>query len=103
MKLETWTTSPDRVAEIRRVLALRAATRTATKLATEELQRAFALFPPVGMHSAHEGFAVLAEEVDELWDEVKRKAGPERDEALRKEAVQVAAMALRFLVEVCHV
>ena len=52
-------------------------------------------------NSAHEGFAVLLEEVDELkahvWTNQKR-----RDlEAMRKEAIQVAAMAMRFALEVC--
>ena len=51
------------------------------------------------MVSAHEGYAVLIEEVDELWEEVKRQ---ERDPAaMRKEALHVAAMALRFIVDVC--
>jgi NTP pyrophosphatase (non-canonical NTP hydrolase) len=49
--------------------------------------------------SAHEGYAVLIEEVDELWDEIKRSKVDRV--ALRKEAVQVAAMALKFLVQVC--
>ncbi len=49
-------------------------------------------------HSAHEGFAVLKEEVDELWDEVKKR---EFDRTkMRAEAVQIAAMAIRFAVEV---
>ena len=66
-------------------------------------------FPP--LNSSHEGFAVLKEEVDELWDEVKSnphkapgaiKDDPERNirvhkERMRAEAIQVAAMALRFL------
>ena len=51
------------------------------------------------MASAHEGFAVIKEEVDELWDEIKRKH--RKPEAMRKEAIQVGAMALRFLVDVC--
>ena len=46
--------------------------------------------------SAHEGYAVLLEEVDELWDEVKRN----NRSLQREEAVQVAAMAVRFLVDV---
>ena len=53
-------------------------------------------------NSAHEGFAVLKEEVDELWREVKTKhymLG--RDKSMRDEAIQVAAMALRFIVDVC--
>jgi len=63
-----------------------------------ELERAICLFPP--FHSAHEGYAVLAEEVDELWQEVKGHAGPERTAKMRKEAIQVAAMALRFVHDV---
>ena len=50
-------------------------------------------------HSAYEGYAVIAEELDELWEEVKKKA-KDRDVAdLRKEAMQVAAMGLRFMVD----
>lgn len=52
-------------------------------------------------NSAHEGFAVLLEEVDELWDEVKVKQGKRDVAAMRLEAVQVAAMAIRFLRDVC--
>ena len=39
---------------------------------------------------------VLLEEVDEAWDEIKR----DDLKAARKEMIQVAAMAIRFLVEV---
>lgn len=51
-------------------------------------------------NSAHEGYAVLAEEVDELWEEVRAKQGARDMELLRKESVQVTAMGLRFRVEV---
>lgn len=47
------------------------------------------------MASFHEGWAVIYEELDELWDEVKAKEFS-RD-GLRKEAVQTAAMAVRFV------
>lgn len=60
-----------------------------------ELAHAEANFPP--MHSEHEGFAILKEEVDELWDEIKKNPRKRDKAALRREAVQVAAMALRFL------
>lgn len=65
-----------------------------------ELGRAIARFPP--MQSAHEGYAVILEELDELWELIKAdKADPaQRAEAMRREATQVAAMALRFLLDV---
>ena len=49
--------------------------------------------------SAHEGYAVLKEEVDELWDEVKKNQKVRSVEKLRAEAKQVAAMALRFMID----
>lgn len=52
-------------------------------------------------NSAHEAYAVLLEEVDELWDEIKRSPAKRDMEALQKEAVQVAAMAVRLLTDVC--
>ncbi len=61
---------------------------------SEEFTRAVDTYPP--MNSPHEGFAVLLEEVDELWDEVKRKPAVRSNAAMRLEAIQVAAMALRF-------
>ena len=51
------------------------------------------------MRSRHEGYAVILEELDELWDEIKAKH-PDKDR-MRAEAIQVAAMALALVVEVC--
>ena len=60
-----------------------------------ELIAAEKLFPP--MTTPHYGYAVILEELDELWDEIKKKSP---DPAiLRQEARQIAAMALRFLVD----
>jgi NTP pyrophosphatase (non-canonical NTP hydrolase) len=47
-------------------------------------------------NSTHEGYAVLLEEVEELWQEIK---SDNRSGNMRKEAIQVAAMILRFLAE----
>lgn len=47
-------------------------------------------------NSAHEGYAVLKEEVDELWDDIKAN----KTKPSLKEAVQVGAMALRYLTDV---
>jgi len=52
-------------------------------------------------NSAHEGYAVLLEEMDELKEQVwKKKEGRDMDK-MRREAVQVGAMALRFLTDTC--
>ena len=47
-------------------------------------------------HSPHEGYAVIKEELDELWDEVKTNGSKKR---MKEEAIQVAAMAIRFCVD----
>lgn len=47
--------------------------------------------------SAHEGYAVILEEMDELKEHVWMKQ-PNRDIGkMRKEAVQIAAMAVKFI------
>jgi hypothetical protein len=96
-------------------------------LVLTELAKATEQFGSFG--NAHEGYAVLLEEVDELWEVIKSKPSAYRNaleddrlrtahgggaydlirlrqekqqmEALRNEAVQVAAMAMRFLMDVC--
>lgn len=65
------------------------------ELIDDEIHRAKTKFKE-NFNSTHEGFSVLKEEVDELWDEVKANGSKER---LRAEAVQVAAMAIRFIKE----
>jgi len=51
-------------------------------------------------NSYHEGYAVILEEMDELWEEVKKKDATGRSEKkLKREAIQVGAMAIRFLVD----
>lgn len=52
-------------------------------------------------NSAHEGFAVLLEEVDELKAHVWAKQKNRNLIAMKREAIQVAAMAIRFALEVC--
>ena len=60
-----------------------------------ELMRAVSLY--TGFRSVHEGAAVILEEWDEFWAEVKAK---ELDRAaLRVEVKHLAAMAIRFMAE----
>lgn len=54
-------------------------------------------------NSAHEGYAVILEELDELKEHVWTNNSKRDLLAMRKEAVQLAAMALRFIVDVCNV
>jgi hypothetical protein len=65
----------------------------------DELAHAVIAWPP--MNSAHEGYAVILEETDELWEHVKTGQKKRDLAAMRKEAVQIAAMAVRFALEVC--
>lgn len=62
----------------------------------EEYEKAIRKFG--AFNSAHEGYAVLKEEVDELWDEIK---GGQNINRMREEAIQVAAMAIRFINDCC--
>lgn len=48
-------------------------------------------------HSAHEGWAVIWEELDELWEEVRKKRRKRNKVRMRHEAAQVAACAIRFI------
>lgn len=56
---------------------------------------------PGNFRSPHEGYAIALEEVEELWDEIKKDGGG-RDLAARKEAMQAAAMFVRYMAEICH-
>lgn len=58
-----------------------------------EYQKAREKFPP--MNSQHEGYAVILEELEELWTDVMNN----NPSAAKIEARQVAAMALAFMVE----
>lgn len=66
--------------------------------ALEEVKKAKAMYPH-NFFNQHEAIAVLWEEVDELWDEVKKNQRNYDLKAQRKEAIQVAAMAIRFAAE----
>lgn len=51
------------------------------------------------MNSLHEGYAVLLEEVDELWEQVKLNQKKRDPANIRVELIQIAAMAVRTAVD----
>ena len=71
----------------------------ALKEVRKEYVRAVKCFPKFA--SAHEGYAIIYEEMDELWNDVKKQYTINRTDNMRQEAIQVAAMALRFLTDIC--
>ncbi len=66
----------------------------ALAMVRSELCRAIAKHP-TGFHSGHEGYAVILEELEELFEDVRR----DDLTAAKMEAVQVAAMAIRFMLD----
>lgn len=66
----------------------------------EEVNSAMEAWPK--FNSAHEGFAVLQEEFEELKEHVFMNQKRRDLEEMRKEAIQVAAMAIRFAFDVCN-
>lgn len=52
-------------------------------------------------NSPHEGYAVILEEMDELKQHVWMKTKNRNIREMRAEARQVAAMALRFMLDCC--
>ena len=65
----------------------------------KELNRANQLYG-TSFHSPHEGYAVMLEEMDELFDEIRKKH-PDHNR-LREEALQVGAMAIKFIQSLEH-
>ena len=62
------------------------------KLMQDEIDRAYAKHG-TELWGRHEFYGILKEEVDELWDDIKKDA-PSSE--LKAELIQVAAMCLRY-------
>ncbi len=65
----------------------------------DELARARAKHP--SMPTEHHGLSVLREEIAELEAEVFKQQ-PYDHAAMRKEAIQIAATAIRFIQDLCR-
>ena len=57
-----------------------------------ELEKAEEKYPP--FQNRHEGYGIILEELDELWEEIKKK-NPDSSK-LYTEALHVAVTAIRF-------
>ena len=73
--------------------------KTFAEMVKEELHKAKAAYPRL-QTSAHEGFAVLLEEVEELKAIVWQKQKDRDPRAMLKELVQIGAMAQRMAGEI---
>lgn len=62
-----------------------------------EMFYAIGKFPP--FRSGHEGLAIVEEEFEEFKKEVFRKT--RTYPKLRKEAIHLATMAIRFVIDIC--
>ena len=65
-----------------------------------ELEKATSAWPR--FNSGHEGYGIIAEELRELEEIVFQKQKDRDLDKLRREAIQLAAMAIRFAAEVCN-
>jgi hypothetical protein len=54
------------------------------------------------MTSPHEAYAVILEEVEEFWQEVMKKPNVRDKILMRKELIQIAAMACRAIQDTCE-
>lgn len=67
---------------------------TFPEMVANELQSARRKHRPI--NSVHEGYAVLLEEVEEFWEEVRKKRENRNSDRMVEELVQVATMAQRI-------
>jgi hypothetical protein len=60
-----------------------------------EVRKATSNFEKI--NSFHEGYAIIKEEIEEFWDEVKKYPKNFEPEKMKKELIQVAAMCVRII------
>ena len=68
------------------------------ELIEKEALRAREKHKPI--NSVHEGYSVILEEMDEFWDEVKKKSSLRDPNHMLEELVQIATMARRCAEDV---
>lgn len=68
------------------------------KSINDEVMEATMAWPPI--NSAHEGFGLIMEELDELREHIFMKQKNRDLQAMRHEAIQLAAMSIRLIHDV---
>ncbi len=94
--------TPEFTAELKRVQrldAIKPHLPAVSSLVTDELSRAVKEYEPFGSH--HEGYAVILEEMDKLWDQIKFPVDQRNPNKILEQAVCVAAMGFRFAIDIC--
>lgn len=79
-------------------------TQAVAKEVQTEVERASKIH--LKMNSAHEAYAIIKEELEELWDEIKKNSKKMTEEQrtewlkkMREEAIQTSAMCQRLIVD----
>jgi NTP pyrophosphatase (non-canonical NTP hydrolase) len=72
--------------------------KTFEELVKIEVEKARSKHKPI--NSVHEGYSVLLEEVDEFWEEVRKKTKERDPEHMLEELTQIGAMAQRCAEDV---
>jgi hypothetical protein len=55
--------------------------------------------PP--LHNVYEGWAMLEQGLEQLWNEVKKDKNIRSVELMRKESILIGVTAMRFIIDLC--
>lgn len=71
----------------------------AIRLIIPEYNQIICKKPP--LQNRYEGWALLQQAMEQLWDEVKKDKNIHSTEQMRKEAILISATAMRFIIDLC--
>ena len=69
-------------------------------LVRDETLKAQGKYPPMNSH--HEAYSVMLEELEEYWEEVRKKPFARDPAGMGAELIQLAAMCARTFAELCY-
>jgi hypothetical protein len=71
----------------------------AIRLIIPEYNQIICKSPP--LQNTYEGWAMLEQGMEELWDEIKKDKKVQSPEQMRREAIFISATAMRFMIDLC--